>query len=81
MKALANLSASNPITVRFFNADTVSHRIHGDKPTQGFAHGATDIPPGAFDPLERQVNAVDTYDFYPHDLGTNAQIVGRLIVQ
>ncbi len=78
IKALPNM-AETPITVNFFNADTVPHEIHADDPDVGFGHGNQNIPPGAFDPVVRQVTAPGEYTFYPHDIGNS--ILGRITIQ
>lgn len=79
LKALPNMSADNPITVRFFNADTVPHEIHADDPAQGFPHGNQSIPPGSFDPVVRMINSPGEYLYYPHDIGLS--ILGRIDIE
>jgi hypothetical protein len=80
INAPANLSASNTLTVRFYNADTVPHEIHASSPEQGFAHDPGPFPAMSMDPFIRHVNAAGTYDFYLHDQGAPTTI-GRLVVQ
>jgi hypothetical protein len=79
VKALPNMSDDNPITVHFFNADTLPHEIHADNPNEGFPHGNQPIPPGAFDPVVRRVNSPGEYLFYPHDI--DASILGRIDIE
>jgi hypothetical protein len=74
IKALPGMSASNTISVRFFNQDSVPHEIHASAPDQGFPHGNGDIDPNSFDGQTRNVNAPGTYDFYPHDLANGTTI-------
>jgi hypothetical protein len=74
------ISGSNPVTVRFYNADNVSHEIHASSPGAGFAHDPGSIAPQSMDRLVRQVKTTGTYEFYLHD--QNAAItVGRIIIQ
>ncbi|MFO0549394.1 MAG: hypothetical protein U0271_13460 [Polyangiaceae bacterium] len=80
IKALPNMSAANPITVNFFNGDTVPHEIHADQGALGFGHGNQDIPPGSFDPVVRHVSGPGTFDFYPHDFASPS-VVGRIIIE
>lgn len=80
IKALPNMSASNTISVRFFNQDSVPHEIHADAAVQGFPHGNSPIPPNSFDGQTRNVNQPGTYNFYPHDLN-DTTIRGRIIIQ
>jgi hypothetical protein len=80
IKALPNMSAANPITVRFFNQDDVGHEIHADQGGQGFGHGIGSIAPNSFDPLEREVNSPGEYNYYPHDLNNNT-IRGRIVIE
>jgi hypothetical protein len=79
VKALPNMSGDNPITVNFFNADTVPHEIHADNPNEGFPHGNQPIPPGEFDPVVRQVNTPGEYLFYPHNIGMS--ILGQINIE
>lgn len=81
IKALPNMSASNTISVRFFNQDSVPHEIHAEAAVQGFPHGNGPIAPNSFDGQTRNVNAPGTYNFYPHDLGNGTSIPGRIIIQ
>lgn len=60
IKALPNMSASNTISVRFFNQDSVPHEIHADAAVQGFPHGNSPIPPNSFDGQTRNVNQPGT---------------------
>jgi hypothetical protein len=76
----ANLSTSNTLTVRFYNADTIAHEIHASSPQQGFAHDPGPFPAMSMDPLVRHVNTAGTYDFYLHDQGAPTTI-GRLVIQ
>lgn len=80
ISAPANLSASNPITVNFYNDDTVSHEIHADNASQGFGHDPGPFPANSMDPYVREVNAGGTFDFYLHDQGAPITI-GRLFVE
>ncbi len=80
IKAPANLSTSNTLTIRFYNADTVAHEIHASSPQQGFAHDPGPFPAMSMDPFIRHVNATGTYDFYLHDQGA-AKTIGRLVIQ
>jgi hypothetical protein len=79
IKAPANISDANPVTVRFFNDDTVPHEIHADQDGAGFGHGQGPIAAGAFDPVVRKVNQAGEYAYYPHDLGT--QIMGLIVIE
>jgi hypothetical protein len=79
VKALPVMDATHTITVKFYNDDTTGHEIHADQGTEGFGHGTGDIAPGSFDSVVRKINTADTYDYYPHDIGTS--IIGRIIVQ
>jgi hypothetical protein len=75
-----NLSSQNPITVYFFNDDSVSHEIHADSAAQGFGHDPGPFGPSSMDPYVRRVNTAGTYDFYLHD--QNAQsTIGRIVIQ
>jgi hypothetical protein len=78
--APANLSTSNTLTVRFYNADTVPHEIHASSPSEGFAHDPGPFPAMSMDPFIRHVNATGTYDFYLHDQG-GPSTIGRLVIQ
>jgi hypothetical protein len=78
--APANLSTSNTLTIRFYNADTIAHEIHAESPNQGFAHDPGPFPAMSMDPFIRHVNATGTYDFYLHDQGRPSTI-GRLVIQ
>lgn len=79
IKALPNMSGENPITVKFFNADTVGHEIHADDPGAGFGHGNQSIPPNSFDPVVRMINQPGEYLYYPHDLGLG--IIGQINIE
>ncbi|MBK6513620.1 MAG: hypothetical protein IPM79_25045 [Polyangiaceae bacterium] len=79
IKAPPGMSAANPVTVNFFNADSVSHEIHADYPDQGFPHGNQGIPPMSLDPLVREVNSPGLYNYYPHDI--NDSIRGRILIE
>jgi hypothetical protein len=74
------ISAQNPLTVRFFNDDDVSHEIHAANQSQGFPHDPGPIAPHTMDGLVRKVNAKGLYDYYLHDQG-KAITIGRLAVQ
>jgi len=80
IKAPANLSTSNTLTIRFYNADTIAHEIHASSPGQGFAHDPGPFPAMSMDPFIRHVNTAGTYDFYLHDQG-GPSTVGRLVIQ
>jgi hypothetical protein len=74
------LSSSSTITVYFKNDDSVSHEIHADDATQGFAHDPGPFGAGQMDPFVRNINTAGTYDFYLHDQG--APITpGRIFIQ
>ena len=79
IKAPANISAANPVTVKFFNDDTVSHEIHADQDGAGFGHGQGPIAAGAFDPVVREVNQTGEFPYYPHDIGTT--ILGLIVIE
>jgi hypothetical protein len=80
ISAPQGISAGSPVTVRFYNADNVSHEIHASAPGAGFPHDPGSIAPQSMDRLVRKVNTTGTYDFYLHD--QNAPItVGRIIIQ
>lgn len=81
IKAPANLSAANPLMVRFFNADGVPHQIHASNDAQGFPHSNANIPAGGFDPLDRPVNSPGTYNFYMHDVAMGDTIDGQIVIQ
>ena len=78
--AAKNISGDNPLTVRFFNDDDISHEIHAGNPTQGFPHDPGGIAPHTMDSLVRKVNSKGLYDFYLHDQG-KAKTIGRIAVQ
>lgn len=79
IEAPPNLSGDNPVTIRFFNQDAVPHQIHaGDQ--NGFNHSQADIPANGFDPMDRQVTAPGTYDYYPHDC-CGQSILGQIVIQ
>ena len=78
--APANLSESNPITVNFYNDDSVSHEIHADAQAQGFGHDPGSFGAGKMDPYVRKVNTAGTYDFYLHDQG-NPLTIGRIFIK
>jgi hypothetical protein len=71
------ISAQNPVTVYFFNDDSVSHEIHASDDQEGFAHDPGPIPPMSMDSLVRNVNTAGSYNFYLHD--QNAPITVGLI--
>ncbi|AKT41571.1 hypothetical protein [Chondromyces crocatus] len=81
IKALSNLSADNPINVRFYNQDGVPREIHADNPNQGFAHTGAAIQPGAYDARTRPVNVAGTYNFYMHGIANGESIRGRIVVE
>lgn len=70
---------SFPVTINFYNADSVGHEIHADQATEGFFHGNGLIPPGGMD-APRNVTQADTYDWYLHD-ENGPQNVGRIVIQ
>jgi plastocyanin len=70
---------SAPVTVKFFNDDTVSHEIHADQDDAGFGHGQGPIAAGAFDPVVREINQSGEFPYYPHDIGTT--ILGLIVVE
>lgn len=78
--APAGMSAQNPVTVRFYNADTIPHQIHGGKPDEGFPHDSGDIAPMSMSKLVREVNTPGTYGFYLHDQNA-ASTIGRIVIQ
>jgi plastocyanin len=80
IKAPANISAQNPVVVRFFNDDSVPHEIHAGQGAQGFPHDNGSINPMSMDATVRSVNAAGTYDYYLHDHGA-ADTVGRIVIQ
>jgi hypothetical protein len=80
ISAPAGISSTTPVTVRFYNADNVSHEIHASSPLAGFAHDPGSISPMSMDRLVRNVTVAGTYDFYLHDQGGPAT-VGRIIIQ
>jgi hypothetical protein len=63
------ISASTPLTVYFFNDDTVSHEIHASADQEGFAHDPGSIAPNSMDKLVRNVNTTGSYNYYLHDQG------------
>ncbi len=79
IKAPANLSGANPVTVRFYNDDSVPHEIHADQDGAGFGHGEGPIAAGAFDPVVREVNQTGEFGYYPHDIGTT--ILGMIVIE
>lgn len=79
IKAPANISGANPVTVKFFNDDTVPHEIHADQDGAGFGHGQGPIAPGAFDPVVRNINQSGEFGYYPHDIGTT--ILGLIVIE
>lgn len=79
IKAPANISAANPVTVKFFNDDTEPHEIHADADDAGFGHGQGPIAPGSFDPVVREVNQTGEFGYYPHDIGTT--ILGQIVIE
>ncbi|HSN98378.1 MAG TPA: hypothetical protein VLS89_08770 [Candidatus Nanopelagicales bacterium] len=81
VKTLPNLSAANPIRVRFFNSDGVPRQIHAAQGDQGFGHSQQDIPAGGYDNLQRPVNAAGTYNFYMHGITGGETILGRIVIQ
>jgi hypothetical protein len=68
IKATADL-VKTPISVRFYNADSVYHTIHIDSPVGvTLSHGAPPgIPPESFDTAERLATQAGNYKFYLHD--------------
>ena len=78
--APTGLSSANPVTVRFYNADNVSHEIHGSAAGAGFPHDPGPFGAQSMDPLVRKVNTAGTYDFYLHDQG-GAKTIGRIVIQ
>ncbi len=70
---------SFPLTINFYNADSVGHEIHADQATEGFFHGNGLIPPGGMD-QPRNVTQADTYDWYLHD-ENGPQNIGRIVIQ
>jgi len=77
--APANMGPEHPITVKFYNADSVPHEIHADDAASGFPHSNALFDPNTFDPTERNVIAPGTYDYYPHDIGPT--ILGEITIQ
>ena len=63
------ISSSNPVTVYFFNDDSVAHEIHASDDQEGFAHDPGSIPPMSMDSLVRKVNTAGSYNYYLHDQG------------
>ncbi len=63
------ISDQNPVTVYFFNDDSVSHEIHASADQEGFAHDPGPIPPMSMDSLVRNVNTTGSYNYYLHDQG------------
>ena len=80
IKAPPNMSAQNPLTVRFLNMDTTAHEIHADNDTEGFGHSNSPIAPMAYDD-DRPVNSPGTYDYYPHDAAIGTSVLGRIVIQ
>lgn len=80
IKAPQGISAASPVTVRFYNADSVSHEIHASAPGAGFPHDPGSIAPQSMDRLVRKVTATGTYDFYLHDQN-GPSTIGRIIIQ
>jgi hypothetical protein len=78
--APANLSSANPVTIHFYNGDSVPHEIHASAPGAGFPHGSGEFGPGQTEPTKRAVNMKGTYDFYLHDQG-GPSTVGRIVIQ
>lgn len=78
--APTDISAANPVTVRFFNDDEVEHEIHAGQGGDGFPHDTGPIAPNSMDTMVRKVTAKGTYDYYLHDQGV-AQTVGRIVIQ
>jgi hypothetical protein len=72
--------AALPVTVRFYNADTIPHEIHADQGEIGFPHSPGPIEPGQMDSLERIITLPGTYDYYLHDQNS-AATPGRIVVE
>jgi hypothetical protein len=75
IKATADL-VKTPISVRFYNADSVYHTIHIDAPAgvAPLSHGVPPgITPGTFDAIVRLATQVGSYKFYLHDSGHHVQ--------
>jgi hypothetical protein len=77
---MGGISASNTVTVYFFNDDTVSHEIHASADQEGFAHDPGTIAPNSMDKLVRQVNTAGSYNYYLHDQGAPIT-VGLITIQ
>ena len=77
--APADISEQNPVTVKFRNADSVSHEIHADEEPSGFAHSPGPIPPNGMDE-PREVNSKGIYNFYLHDQGA-VLTPGRIVIE
>jgi hypothetical protein len=76
----AGISSQNPVTVYFFNDDSVSHEIHASADQEGFAHDPGPIAPNSMDSLVRNVNTAGSYNFYLHDQGAPIT-VGLITIQ
>lgn len=74
------LIATTPVTVRFYNADTVPHEIHSDQAADGFPHDNMPIQPNSMSNLVRELKKTGTFNYYLHDQGA-AQTVGRIVIQ
>ncbi len=74
------ISATNPVTVRFYNDDDVEHEIHAGQGGQGFPHDVMPIPPNSMSSNVREVNSAGTYNYYLHDEGA-AETVGQIVIQ
>ena len=85
IKAPQGISAQNPVTVVFRNADSTPHQIHAGDNGLGFPHGRNDIPAGGNEP-ERRISGIKMQNgqpaqlnFYLHDQGT-AKTQGALLI-
>ena len=77
--APADISEQNPVTVKFRNADGVSHEIHADEEPSDFPHSPGPIPPNGMDE-PREVNSKGIYNFYLHDQGA-VLTPGRIVIE
>lgn len=81
IRALDGMSDDNPITIRFYNADSVYHRIQGHRADVGFpVTPHPGIEPMGYETPARRVTATGEFDFYLHDLGPTAGL-GRILIQ
>jgi hypothetical protein len=78
--APTDISSQDPVTIHFYNGDTVPHEIHASSPGAGFPHGSGEFGPGQMEPTQRAINMKGTYDFYLHDQN-GPKTVGRIVVQ